>query len=384
MKELKTVSAIYNKEAITEPDESSLAWFNEQRLMPYLLGALCGASLEYKKMSLFRTIKANEQFKQLVEISVVLKAHDVDYRLLKGFGVATTYPKLFMRSMGDYDILVKPEAVKVAISTLGEIGYQAKGREQIKDWILEKENAMKIELHFALFEALRISEGDLLAEEMWSSASQFEYDGHVIKVPSPEVHFKYLILHTLHHFKGSGIGIRFLLDLAYFSEHHCLDYNAYLTYFDELNYGKYYRCLISTMIYILEKPLEDFSAILPKDDPVLVDFMAFMCSDGLFNDASEASITNAMYTSFLRPYRIKNKFKMYRVLLLPMPKELSNQYYYAKKNKVLLPIAWVHRFLRYFYRNDLSRKQKTFFMSKDVKAVGKRDELMKALGFYEG
>ena len=69
----------------------------------------------------------------------------------------------------------------------------------------------------------------------------------------------------------------------------------------------------------------------------------------------------------------------YMSFLFPQVDQMSEKYDYAKKNKLLTPIAWGHHLCAGVFNKDYSVKDKVKFATSSVSISQKRNNLIKDL-----
>jgi hypothetical protein len=139
----------------------------------------------------------------LVRTGSLLEAAGIDYRVLKGTGVAhLDYPDPALRSFGDVDLLVRSSQFDDAVAALVASGHQRKfpeprpgfDRRFSKGSCLVSPSGHEIDLHRTLAMGpygLRIDLDDL-----WRRASTFELAGRHFRALGPEDRFVHACVHA--------------------------------------------------------------------------------------------------------------------------------------------------------------------------------------------
>ena len=318
-----------------------------------------------------------------MQVVEALEAAGVEYRVLKGIAIAQTYPYPYARSMGDHDICVRVEDFDQAIVAIASLGYQRSEREDTESDVgFFKEGHLKIELHRQLFDHGRVRNDEDLLHELWADAFEIMVGSKVILVPQIETHFKYLIIHMLKHLTDTGVGIRNLMDIVHFSTVHAVNCKSYQTYFDDCGYGAFYRAIISICVYELGMKIEDYSWLYNKEALVISDLSSYILQSGAFGFSDEALISR-QYSYYLNPDQKKHVSIKILSALFPNSKVVGYRCSYVTKWPVLLPVAWVHRWLGFILRPDMSLKTKLFVITKIMKSFVIKDRMMKALGLHD-
>lgn len=159
----------------------------------------------------------NEQ-KALVKL---LEKNGFKYAVLKGTSVARLYNKPTLRTLGDIDVLVKPDdydSVKELMISKGynliEDGFNHFHCAFIK-------NDVSIELHHEMSEFPKTAVCDALREELKKALdctvlSREDEIGYSYSLLSPIYQAVSLLLHMERHISKDGLGLRQILDLGEF------------------------------------------------------------------------------------------------------------------------------------------------------------------------
>ena len=116
---------------------------------------------------------------------------------------------------------------------------------------------------------------------------------------------------------------------------------------------------------------EAWRALNVDEGPLLADILA----SGLHGKADENRSYSARITfNTLATGRVNNGLFFF---LFPGVEYLQSAYPYAKKHPILLPVAWVHRLLRYLW---LQERREDFSTAKSVRIWQERIRLMQKYG----
>lgn len=147
-----------------------------------------------------------------------LTSEEIPYVILKGCSSAFYYPQPLYRSMGDIDFLVPKEQLERASNVLINQG--------LKQWktnhpahIVYSAQGMDYEMHFDLAGMPTGNAGVLISkylEDIFSKASIQLIGSEECVLPSAFHHGLIILLHTIHHMTGEGVGLRHVCDWAVF------------------------------------------------------------------------------------------------------------------------------------------------------------------------
>lgn len=142
----------------------------------------------------------------------------VPYSIIKGMASAVYYPDELMRLMGDVDFIIRPEDKEKADKALVADGYTPRKKENSHHITYDK-GALRCELHFLPPGIPDGETGDKIAsffEDITEKSCEKETTLGKMCLPSAYHHGLILLLHTVHHLTGDGLGLRHLCDWAVF------------------------------------------------------------------------------------------------------------------------------------------------------------------------
>lgn len=280
---------------------------------------------------------------ELERIYAAFEKNGISYLPIKGAVMKKLYPKPEMRTMGDADILIKPEQYDAICNTMASLGFE-KGTESDHE-IKWHSKALYIELHNRL-----ISPKSRDYYQYWKNPWEkaINVSGRRYKF-SDEDNFIYILTHLAIHYRSGGIGIKHFTDIfVYMNSKPNLDY-------------RYIECELKK-IGLLDffnnvKKLTEawFSG---KSGDAVTEYMTdFIFSSGCFGTYERNALARAVKskencgsTKKARLTEIKN------VIFLPY-KGMCRKYPILKKRPFLLPFMWLIRIFKIllFDRNKLQK-----------------------------
>ncbi len=148
----------------------------------------------------------------------ILDARRFGYIILKGFASASYYPDPQKRIMGDVDFLIPQAIQKEVEDALTDAGYKKSLDEHICHRLFRKSDEL-LEMHFEVAGIPFGDAGDLFRRYLKDATEKyFENEQPPFRNPLPEIHGAIILLHTIHHLQGEGLGLRHFCDWAYFVE----------------------------------------------------------------------------------------------------------------------------------------------------------------------
>ena len=309
--------------------------------------------------------------------------------VFKGIALADLYPEANMRFSSDSDILIPPEERSAMETLLQELGYsfiEIASKQHVPVYKIQQPNRyLKIELHDCLWEDYTGLQAELL-EELNLTTPDTLLQTTACKIPITtlgyEQHLIYQIFHIAKHFAFEGLPLRYLVDLTVFvnAYHNQIDAAHFWAIMKKLKYDVFCDAIFKICIHYFDMDNSLLSAEYRKyelNEDLLVDILTVGRKEG---DASEAwAGTDTLSRYLMRDTQAtSNRFSQKIHMIFPTPSELKDKFSYAKKYKILLPFAWIHRFFSAISYSRYCKKQGT--SSNDAyNKINHRLELMKDL-----
>lgn len=316
---------------------------------------------EWNRFRMLTLLKEKKKLFALNNILEKAKEKDVDFTIFKGCVLADLYPVYALRTSSDTDILVDRACEEKAVSIFDECGYKL-DLDHTKDNVYVYYNEQfghTVELHFSLYEDYEGRKIELLKnmeldkKEKRVNIKACDMD---ICTLGYEEHLIYQLFHIIKHFTIEGVGIRYLSDITLYINRYCseIDFEDFWAKIKELGYTVFCEKFFAICVDMLGMTDKVFSChkceLKFEDYQLLLEDM--MCG-GNIDDSREASW---QILGIMTPYLVGDekvsKSKALRKLqvLFPSSDKLPQEFAYAKKHKILLPIAWVHKGVRYILR----------------------------------
>lgn len=242
-----------------------------------------------------RTNLFNQMQLKKIMVSAVqlLREHNIEPVLLKGFGLAMLYPNPSLRQFGDIDLFVGLDDFHESYNLLCSLpgGYH---------WGLVKDVGRHYNIEFGKYpiEVHRLSAdmtdpkeqalyGAIERDGLVEYRRLTDFDGFDLPVPSKEFMVFFTFLHAWHHFLTSGVGWRQLTDVAM----------ALHAYADQLDKEKLSRWLNSMH---LMKPWQTFGYLL-------VNYVGLPDTEMPLYDASLRCKAQRLYKLIMKEGNFKRK-----------------------------------------------------------------------------
>ena len=287
-------------------------------------------------LAIYRYERINYELKQICR---VLDETNIPYMPLKGAVMRQYYPEPWMRTSADIDILVKPEDADVTAARLVQsLGYRNDGIDE-HDIQMFAPSGVHLELHFETIEDYRLPKANEVLKNMWNEHVVCIKDQHCSM--SNEMFYFYHVAHMAKHFKGSGCGIRFFLDMWLLN--HRVEYdqrkkNALLQAGELLTFAQHAESLAE--VWFGEKSHTEITKKMEQ----------YILNGGVYG-----SLENAMAVESVA---YGGRFGHAKYLVFRPFHALRRQYRILYKHKWLFPFCQIHRWIRLIF-TGISRAKRT-------------------------
>ena len=258
---------------------------------------------------------------------------------LQGTVIKNFYPHAFWRNMSDIDFIVDKQNLSNAERVLQNLGYVTKKYGDY-DVSAYSHPQIAVELHSDFFDPNTEFYGKMT--DPFKNATYFENDNSY-KASNEDI-FIYNILHCIKHWRGSGMGIRRIIDIYYLNKILLpkLDLEFVYQTFESLNCKKDYEILSQIALqWFGDKNIKcDFSYEKNK----------------IFMSNTHGNPRVSMLNDYVRDnnkkfFKIKRLFKK----IFPPKSNIYSSYSFCSKNNLPLIICWIYR---WFYLIFSKRKRK--------------------------
>ena len=209
------------------PDAKRIAEMNLEALFSaskrHMLSAITGYALDAAGVSdeRFTQEKGKAIRKEMLmenekrQFFASLEKEGIWYMPLKGAVLKDLYPKIGMRQMADYDILIDPAKAEEVRRILERLGFTTKFFGVGNHDVYYKMPVCNFEIHTKLFGEGHNEKLAAYYRDVKERLVQ-DHDGGFAYHFSPEDFYIYMIAHEYKHFSGSGTGLRSVLDTYVF------------------------------------------------------------------------------------------------------------------------------------------------------------------------
>lgn len=343
-----------------------------------------------EKISLLKqkaAITGITQSRHISGLSTVLNKineRNIPVIVLKGLVVREFYPQPDQRSMNDADILVHEGDVEKVKQLLIDMGYVYLEDHKASHHIaLVHHKYPFIELHWNLFKRDGFSnELEHYERLIWKRAIKVNVGEAEVLSLSYEDLALHLCMHMAAHLVATGFGVRQLCDLVLLVEHKGdeIDWNSFIMKARMYGFEKFGKIifLLCNKLFNMEAPKEINIKVVNNKKYV----------SALLDEIFEAGVhgkkemANQFATQVAFNFEEKDSnatlgaINRYFRFIFPKIDDMSDKYSYAKKVKILAPIAWIHHLFAGVFASEYSFKDKVEFLTKGAAKAANRNKLL--------
>lgn len=354
------------------------------------LQKLAEAWKKYVTGTVFRQMQMNHACKILLRTA---RERGLTLICFKGAILADLYPQYNLRQSADSDIYVYPKEKEQAIALLEELGYQycEEGSNEQVPVYFHPQKGHKIELHYCLWEDyegknMKILESfDLTGREKLISLNVC--NGMEVYSMSHTDHLIFQIFHIVKHFMVEGIGLRYVTDITLFVERYFdeIDWTDFWKKMKKIKYDTFVETLFSMGICYFELREDCLKGRKKKTEEEIENVLLDLVICGEIKGHKEAGwqILGIM-TPYLEGEQkvCENRLCQRLRVMFPGVSALPEEYGYAKRCHLLLPVAWFHKGMN-FLKKRRNAKDDWYSASEKIEIVEHRLELMKQQNLVE-
>lgn len=309
--------------------------------------------------------------------------------VLKGLVLRDLYPDPGLRSMGDADLLIMPGDMERAGGILRNFQYVLCSDDG-KHAEYTHKHFLSIELHRAIMPYDCVDKYTDFESGIWERSVQANVGGVQAFSLSARDMAVYLLMHMSSHAISGGFGLRQLSDFVLFVEAHSkdMDWNGFFKTAQWCHIETFAKILLEVCRKLLALALpEACRESGPQDSSLVNDLILDIFDGGVFGKSSNERISaNRLihYNNGKEANRLIQKLEGNIRLLFPKASKMDIKYRYAERNRLLLPIAWIHRIIYTFMQSGLdSFKNKTVITQARIEVYNNRAILLRRLGLLD-
>lgn len=345
---------------------------------------------EWTNYSKAYQIREIQKYIQMRKIINAARKENIELIFFKGAVIADLYPNYLQRNSSDSDIWVSDKQCEAAKQLFINLGYW-RNEEHSKpgvDVFVNDTFGHVVELHTRLWEDYTGKRIDILAKENLTDPATFinmNVCGVECRTLGFTEHFIFQMFHIIKHFSLQGVGLRYLVDTVYFVNKYSneIDWNRFKKCMDNMGYRKFCDYFFTLGIDYLGMDKNFGYGEIPKiDEKILWEFVNDLTRIGSLDDSDSMNwqIFGAMTPYFTGESSAPKNGKL--SYIFPGRESLPNNYAYAKKLPILLPVAWIHRFIL-FGVNRFSDRENTYNATEKLQVTEYRLRMLDNMGLME-
>lgn len=337
---------------------------------------------DLKKTTFFSGMYQINHIKQVAKVLEEFNKEEIKAIALKGLIVREFYPNPEQRTMGDADIIVKHKDLDKVRSILEKLGYRASSNKCHHHIEFEHEQHLDIEVHWTLGNGRFFDSVECIEGNIWETCIPVNIGGSSAFSLALEDMTLHLITHMVNHIKSSGFGIRQVCDLVVLVEKqgHLIDWNLFNKKVRECNIIKFTSVIfnICNKLFNMDIPSEIHIENIDEDN--LNIFIDEIFSNGVFGKRyAHKQYANWSACDLDENESKKRYLRKVFYIMFGHIDTWGDKYNYAKKNKLLIPIAYIHKVLYGLFGDKFTLKEKFNLIFKTTKETKNKDELLKWL-----
>lgn len=335
---------------------------------------------EWKKRAFMSGVKQQNHMKQVENVLHKFNEENIQVLVLKGLVIRDLYPNPSLRTMSDSDIVVKEEDLDKSIELILSQGYKEIERSP-SHFVYYKSGCLPIELHWNLADEHFFKKISLFEQDMWTTIEDVNIGLSKAKSMSLEDLAIFQCIHMAKHLVYRGFGIRHLIDFTLLVEKRGQDID-WINFLERCKKYGIYKFVLKIMLtcnvlFNMEIP-QDIEFVGNEDKSYLNQFINDIFESGVHgkHDFISSVASEFAYTADKGNKENESSLNRYMKFLFPKVENMSDTYNYAKKYKVLHPMAWGHHLVRGVCNKDYSLKDKIKFTTETVSVSQKRNDLI--------
>lgn len=338
---------------------------------------------DLKKEVFFTGVTQISNMSKLEKVFNEFSKENVPVIVLKGLVVREYYPQPEQRSMSDADIFVKAKELNKSKKILIDLGYTEVDAEASHHIKYIKSGYPMIELHWHVMKRDGFSdELDLFEDDIWDRTIEVKVKGAKVLSLGYEDLALHLCMHMAAHLAASGFGVRQIADLVLLVEKkgHLIDWTLFINKAEEFGFKKFIIIMfkICNILFSMDIPKE--MAVYKIDDEEMFESLISTIFDGGVYGKKDMASNFANQVAFNYKGKDSNAtigaIRRYFRFIFPSIETMSDKYSYARKIRILTPIAWIHHLFSGIFRKEYNFTDKIRFLTKGAKESVEKNKIL--------
>ncbi|MCI5628812.1 MAG: nucleotidyltransferase family protein, partial [Clostridium sp.] len=329
---------------------------------------------ELKKEVFFTGVTQISNMSKLEIVFNEFSKENVPVIVLKGLVVREYYPQPEQRSMSDADIFVKAKDLNKSKKILIDLGYTEVDAEASHHIKYIKSGYPMIELHWHVMKRDGFSdELDLFEDDIWDRTIEVKVKGAKVLSLGYEDLALHLCMHMAAHLAASGFGVRQIADLVLLVEKkgHLIDWTLFINKAEEFGFKKFIIIMFNICNILFNMDIPKEMAVYKIDDEEMFESLISTIFDGGVYGKKDMASNFANQVAFNYKGKDSNAtigaIRRYFRFIFPSIETMSDKYSYARKIRILTPIAWIHHLFSGIFRKEYNFTEKIRFLTKGAK-----------------
>lgn len=340
----------------------------------------------WKKETFMTGIIQIKHINQIRTVLIEMKRQDIPVIALKGLFLRDLYPRPEQRTMCDSDILIHKEDLDKVRYLLISMGYEESKEATPAHVSFEHKEHLPIEVHWTLGDSRYINDISNFENEVWERAVVKKIGDASVLCLCDEDFIIHLCIHMAVHMRSGGFGLRQLCDLTLFMNKSIgtINWSKFSSKLKAVGIEKFTLAIFKVCTQILNMAVpEKFKDSIIKIDQRHINLLIEdIISSGVHGNRNLEQVFSSNLVNASVVFKTETSSKMRSVIniIFPPINTLSDNYFYAKKNKLLTPIAWIHHFIAGVFNNHYTLLDKLNFLLFSNSTFKTRTKLIKDLG----
>jgi hypothetical protein len=319
------------------------------------------------------------QMESVKQLHRLFHEQGIDHMFLKGTRLKQLYPQTYWRSMGDIDVLIRPEKMKQAHAIMDSLHYDNTSNSDNHDMFV-KDRDVVVEIHPKLANEAT-QKHNALFDDVWGIAKEIKE--HEFAFPA-EVELVYLLVHLAKHFASSGVGLRSVLDIGVFlwNKGDEISKPVLAKLLQETKLTLFYENMVRLNHRWFAFPILHHAGSGEVDDAFADALLDYLIESGVhgkgrdFNSYLAGMAAKTAQSGSV----IKGRVRFFLKMAFPSRVAMASSYPYLDKHGLLLPVAWFQRFWRLLFKKTKRTFRNIGRLRVEKKRIEDASELYRKLG----
>ena len=334
-----------------------------------------------KRYTFNAAIGQSNHIKRTADILSLFNENNIPVIVLKGLVVREYYPKPDLRTMCDSDVIIHKDDLEKVRKLLLKRGFVEE--EDAGHHIAFLNNSFNLEVHWTLANESFSKGQECFQVRIWDDAMKIKVGGVDTLSLSLEDLALHLCAHMASHMAISGFGVRQLADLVLLVEHkgNEIDWNEFKDKAKKSGLTQFATGMFKVCNYLFDMKIPKQLNIKNSrnDEEIIKLVVNDIFTGGVYGQRDLSFSFRAQVGYDIDDDSTFSIIKRYIQVILPPVSKLSDRYAYAKKYKILLPIAWIHHIYVGITTKEYDSESKKKFLTSTISNAKDRNKVVRWL-----